>query len=368
MAQRGGKVWVYGATGFTGRLVCASLRRRGVAFGIAGRDRAKLDALASELGGDIDTREAPLFDPELLYAALSDAGVIVSCAGPFSKLGEPVLRAALHAGAHYLDTTGEQAFMRDIYQRYEAAARRAGVCFVNACAFEVALGDWAAALAGEAMGAASEPVDEVTVAYALEGFHRSRGTQLSALEQLAAPGVVWERDRWDPMPPAAEKRTFGFPAPFGARTAISFPSGEVITVPRHVPAHRVQTYLSLPPGPLGAVASRAGGFFGAVARSPLMGIARRRVAGAPEGPTPGQREVNDFAVAATATRGFESAHVCITGTDVYGTTGEIVALGVARLLDGGPRCAGVCAPAEAFDARESLAQLDVRVTSSFELS
>ena len=45
---------------------------------------------------------------EMVNAALSDAQVVISCAGPFAKFGEPVLRAALHAGAHYVDTTGEQ--------------------------------------------------------------------------------------------------------------------------------------------------------------------------------------------------------------------------------------------------------------------
>jgi len=358
-------VWIYGATGFTGRLVAEALRARGVRFGIAGRDRARLDALAGQLGGDIETRAADLYDAEMVNAALRDAKVVISCAGPFAKFGEPVLRAALHAGAHYLDTTGEQGFMRDIYERYESRARRAGLCFVNACAFEVALGDWAASLAGSALDAANDPVDEVAIAYAINDFQPTRGTQLSALSQMSGSGVVWERDRWDPVEPAAEKRSFGFPLPFGPRSAISFPSGEVITVPRHVSTRRVQTYISLPPGPMSMLASRAGRFVGPLVRSPLGDVLRRRVDKAPPEPTMGQRGVNDFAVTATATRGFDSAHVAVSGTDVYGMTAQVVALGVEQLLAGKQRGAGVLAPAEAFDPAESLAALDVTLRTSF---
>ncbi len=361
------RVWIYGATGFTGRLVAEALRARGVSFGIAGRDRARLDALAGQLGGDIETRAAELYDAEMINAALSDAEIVISCAGPFARFGEPVLRAALHAGAHYLDTTGEQGFMRDIYERYESAARRAKLCFVNAFAFEVALGDWAAALAAAALGADNDTLDEVAIAYAINDFHPTRGTQRSALSQMSEPGVVWERDRWNPAEPAAEKRAFGFPLPFGARTAISFPSGEVITVPRHVPTRRVQTYLSLPPGPLSTIASRAGRLIGPLARSPLGDLLRRRVDKAPPEPTMGQRGVNDFAVTATATRGFDSAHVSVSGTDVYGTTAQVVALGVEQLLAGKQRGVGVLAPAEAFDPAECLASLDVTLTASFPL-
>ena len=72
---------------------------------------------------------------------------------------------------------------------------------------------------------------------------------------MSSPGVVWQLSRWDPIAAGADTREFGFPAPFGGRRAVSFPSGEVISVPRHVSARRVQTYLSLD-GALGSIASR----------------------------------------------------------------------------------------------------------------
>src|SRR5258705_12775518 len=63
---------------------------------------------------------------------------------------------------------------------------------------------------------------------------------------LFSPGWVWQGDQWDPVARGAEQRTINFgPELGGERAALSFPSGEVITVPRHVAAKRVQTYLSL---------------------------------------------------------------------------------------------------------------------------
>jgi short subunit dehydrogenase-like uncharacterized protein len=319
-------ILVYGATGFTGRLVCEALAERGVELAVAGRDRARVEALAADVGA-AEARAAELWEFEALVGAFDGAKVVVNCCGPFRDTGEVVMRAALRVGAHYLDTTGEQAFMREMYERYESAVRRAGLCFVNAFAFEVALGDWAASLAG--LGLGEETVDEVAVAYAVNDFHPSRGTALSALGQMREPGVVWERDRWDPAEPAAEKRTFGFP----------------------------------PPGPLSALASRAGRFVGPLARSPLSGLLRRRAADAPT-PTKGQRGINDFAVTATATRNFDTGHVAISGTDVYGCTAAIVAHGAQQLLSGKPT-AGLLAPSQAFDAETSLAALPVTVTASF---
>ena len=90
---------------------------------------------------------------------------------------------------------------------------------------------------------------------------------------------------------------------------------------------------------------------------------QRRVAEAPE-PTKGQRNINDFAVTATATRGFATAHVAVTGTDVYGRTADIVAL-AAQTLTAGQAPTGLLAPAEAFDPAASLADLPVTVRTSF---
>ena len=108
---------VYGATGFTGTLVAHELRRRGLETILAGRSTEKLARLADELGGGVATRAVALDDAAGLHALLSDAAVVIACAGPFLRYGEPVVRAAAETGTHYVDTTGEQPFIALVRDR-----------------------------------------------------------------------------------------------------------------------------------------------------------------------------------------------------------------------------------------------------------
>jgi short subunit dehydrogenase-like uncharacterized protein len=101
------EIVVYGATGYTGRLICHELVRKNVAFAIAGRDHAKLTALAASLKPSPEVIVAALDDAAALQAMAARGKAVLACAGPFAKLGRPVLAAAIAAGRHYLDITGE---------------------------------------------------------------------------------------------------------------------------------------------------------------------------------------------------------------------------------------------------------------------
>src|SRR6266540_488572 len=130
--QQTGPIAVYGATGYTGRLVAGELRRRGAEVVLAGRSRAKLEILAEDLGGQIAIRDASLDDPSALTELLGPCAAVIACAGPFRLHGEPVLAAAVEARTHYLDTTGEQPFMRKVFDDYGPSAGQAGVALVTA--------------------------------------------------------------------------------------------------------------------------------------------------------------------------------------------------------------------------------------------
>src|SRR5919197_6288493 len=126
-----GPIAIYGATGYTGRLVAAELRRRGARAVLAGRNQAKLEIVAEDLGGDVETRPARLDDAPALRRLLEPCAAVIACAGPFRLHGEPVLAAAVEAGTHYLDTTGEQRFMRKVFEDYGPPAERAGVALLT---------------------------------------------------------------------------------------------------------------------------------------------------------------------------------------------------------------------------------------------
>jgi short subunit dehydrogenase-like uncharacterized protein len=117
-----GAIAVYGATGFTGTLVAHELRRRGIDCVLAGRDAAKLARLAERLGG-AETHAVELDDRDGLRHLLGDRAVVIDCAGPFMRWGEPVARAAVETGTHYVDTTGEQSYVELLHRRFGDAAR-----------------------------------------------------------------------------------------------------------------------------------------------------------------------------------------------------------------------------------------------------
>jgi short subunit dehydrogenase-like uncharacterized protein len=353
------RVLIYGATGLTGRLVAEALLARDIAPILAGRDATRLAALQSELGADLETRVARVHDGAELARCFEGIDLVINCAGPFTVLGPPVVRAAIEAGAHYVDTTGEQGFMRDVYERFESRARRAEVLVVNGLAFEIAVGDWAASLAAARLG--GEVADEITVSYAVDNFRPSRGTQLSAIESMANPGYVWNVDRWDTVVPASETRMVHFPAPFGERLAMSFPSGEVVSVPRHARAARVQSYIALgPDSPWARMLTRATQIVGVaipvLMRSPLVNFARSRVGANPRPPGDDERSASRFAIVAEASRRFERTRVAVSGSDIYGLTAEIVARGAQWIARERPP-SGVLAPAQAFDAEASLTEI-----------
>jgi short subunit dehydrogenase-like uncharacterized protein len=358
---------IYGATGTTGALVARALVGRGLEVVLAGRDHSRLVRLADELGG-VQVRRAEVHDEAGLAAALRGARVVVACAGPFLLVGEPVLRAALAAGAHYIDVSGEQAFLREAYEQHDSRARRAGLTAVPGFAWEVAVGDWAAsraaALAREQAAAdeggdPADAIDEVIVAYALSRVRTSRGTRESLLMALSRPASVWIEDRWERAVPLSRTRRLAFPAPFGEREALLWPSGEAVTVPRHVDVRRVETYLTLGEVPPAlAPALRLAGLAGpllALAAGPLGALARARAGAAPP-PDDVERQHIEFAVVAEASLRFRRARVAVSGTDPYALSARIAALGALRLLEGGTP-AGVIAPSQLTDPAASLATL-----------
>jgi hypothetical protein len=144
-------VLVFGATGVTGRLVVDSLLALGVSdVVLGGRDHHKLEALSRQTG--LPFRVANAEHPETLSGLTRGMHVVVSTAGPFLRFGEPLVRAAIEARAHFLDTTGEQAYMRRILEAYDPVATDRRLAIVNAQAFEFALGYCVAASLTEEHG------------------------------------------------------------------------------------------------------------------------------------------------------------------------------------------------------------------------
>jgi short subunit dehydrogenase-like uncharacterized protein len=339
---------LYGATGYTGRLVADELARRGLDHVLSGRDEGKLARLADER--KVPARAAPLDDDAALRDLLDGASAVINCAGPFTLAGDALVRAAIATRTHYVDSTGEQPFIRMVFDRHHRAAERAGVGLVPALGFDYAPGDCLARLTAEGL----EPLDEVVLAYDVEGFGMSRGTLRSALEAMKGGDVIYRDERWQPAPSGISRASFDFPEPLGRRQVSRYPSGEVITVPHHTRTRAVTSLITATTvAPLPLLAPLLPYVMPGLAltlRTPLRGLLAKSVRVLPEGPPEESRRAAKYTVAVLA-RAMDGKmrRGVLRGSDVYGTTAVTLAHGAQLLSAPGYQQAGALAPATAFD-------------------
>ena len=141
MAERTFDVVVYGASGFTGRLVAEYLAGpagEGVRWAMAGRDEAKLASVREEIGAPEATAliVADAGDAASLKALAEQTKVVITTVGPYQGYGEPLLKACVETGTDYVDLCGEPAWMADMIAAYEADAKRSGARIVFSCGFD----------------------------------------------------------------------------------------------------------------------------------------------------------------------------------------------------------------------------------------
>lgn len=336
---------LYGATGFTGRLVAAQLARIGEPFVIAGRSEVKLDGLAGELADAFpavktEVRVASLHDPASLESLVADASAVTSAAGPFARIGMPLVEACHAFGVPYCDTTGEPEFMHDVHTRF-----REGVApIVPAAGFDYVPHDLGAALAVRSLDA----VERIDTVLLVRHMAPTRGTMQSALEAAARPLPVFEDGAWRDETVAVHTRLFSFPPPTGVVRAVSYGGGDAVQIANHVPASAIRTWVVLP-GPLTRLAGPVARIAGPVLAS---GTVQRALGGLlermPEGPRPDARARTSFGVLVEATSPTgKTARTLVAGTDIYTTTAIVNARIVTRLAqDGAALAGGFRAPSE----------------------
>ena len=319
---------ILGVTGFTGRLVLDEARRAGLEVRLVGRRREALEELAA--AGE-DVRVADARRSAEMIAACDGCEVVLSCAGPFLPIGLGPVLGAIAVGAHYLDTSGEQAWVRHLHERVDD-----GPVIVPAFGFDFVPGDLAARLAAAQVDG---PLDEIVVAYSVEGVGTSRGTRRTIGHVLGQAQVAWQDGRLVPSRFGETTRRIRFP--FGERSVVEWSGTEPITVPRHTDVRNVRSYVRAPA--LAANMGRVGRLAG-----PAVRLGARF---GPAAPSEESRRASRFTVVAEARGQGGEGRAVLQGSDVYGLTALLLVRGAQMLLAGEERGRGVLAPAEAFDAR-----------------
>jgi short subunit dehydrogenase-like uncharacterized protein len=351
-----GPIAVYGATGYTGKLIVAELRRRGIdGVVLSGRRPDALRAVAADHGYDASVVRAAAHDDQAaLRAALDGCAAVIAAAGPFSLFGDGIAAAAAATGTHYVDTTGEQPFIRRVLDVHGPVAERQGAALVSGMGFDYLPGDLLCALACEGI----DDVDELVIAYAMRGFGATRGTMRSALLMLAGGDVVYEDRAFREVgvrQPLGERFDFG--PGVGVQRVSRYPSGEVVTVPRHVRVRTIRsriTSATFAPHPRATALVPVLTPLTALAlKTPLRRALHRGIGRLPEGPPVNERRAATFTLVAEArpAGGGTPVRATLRGTDVYGLTAVTTVEGAVRMAAEGYDRAGGLAPAEAYDVR-----------------
>ncbi|WP_050627361.1 saccharopine dehydrogenase family protein [Bradyrhizobium viridifuturi] len=133
---------VYGATGFTGQLVAeylaAHYRDGSLKWAMAGRSKDKLASVRDAIGAPADTPliVADASDAASLKAMLAQTKSVISTVGPYQLYGNELIAACVESGTDYFDLCGEPVWMRQMIDKYEAAAKASGARIVFSCGFD----------------------------------------------------------------------------------------------------------------------------------------------------------------------------------------------------------------------------------------
>ena len=350
---------------------------------LAGRTASRLSEMAGSLGG-LDTVVADVMRPESVKEIVAEGDVLVSTVGPFTLYGNVALDAALGAAAHYLDSTGEPAFIRKVFADAGPVAEDLGITLLTAFGVDWVPGNVAGALAAAKAGPAGKKLD---IAYLIRtqdlpgptrqvpakpprakqrGPVISTGTRASIIAASAVPQHARRGGRLVLEPASRHVRSFrvGGDTKWGSSAGGSEP----IALARQYPdLDEIGVYLSWP-GPVRVTQGFVLGFsigLGALGhfapgRRAIEGVVRAAAKKTGGGPSPESRSWAGTQVLAVCSdaAGSPICGVKLEGeVDGYTLSGRTLAWGAASLREGKQLAAGAIGPVEAFGLDACVAAL-----------
>ncbi len=214
------KKWLlYGATGYTGKLIVEEAIKRGLNPILAGRSEEKLQQLTQ--GNDLQYRVFDLSKRVIIAEQLKDIDVVLHCAGPFSATARQMMAACLFSQTHYLDITGEIDVFHHGYQLHKSAVK-AGIIICPGVGFDVIPTDCLAASLKQALPDANS----LWLGFSSKSG-MSPGTAKTSVEGLVSGGKIRKNGKIIDVPLAYKVRQVDFGG--GTLTATTIPWGDVAT-------------------------------------------------------------------------------------------------------------------------------------------
>jgi short subunit dehydrogenase-like uncharacterized protein len=353
-------VVIYGANGFSGRLVAEFLREYNIPFIAAGRSRARLEEVMNHVPG-IETADYEVVEtggsPEELVKLFSGAKVVCNTVGPFIYNGPRVIEAALNAGCHYLDIGGEQAWLRQVSEKWGERFATRGLLAAPATAFMSAVSDSAARLCLE-QGA----IDTLEILTMFKGNPTFGSTQ-TIFAVIQTDAFYLEQNQYKPWP-RATRYDVTVPGAIQQQLALAwggFP--HPVWFKDHPQVANVKSFGGLLDRQIMEGVAATEKLFEEQIR-PLAAAEREKrlseMASAVTGGTPPRENPREHrTIDVIVGRGSTDAVQCtVLGTCCYRQTGLIQAFVAQQLVRSAPRKVGFASAAEAVGAREILRTLE----------
>ena len=355
MSNHNARILLFGATGYTGEMTARALVARGARPVLAARSAERLERLADELGG-LETRVADVSRPETVRALMQGRDVLVSTVGPFLRWGAPAIEAAIDDGGVYIDSSGEPAFIRRVFEDYGPRAERTGSSLLTAFGYDWVPGNLAGALA---LREAGEGATRLRIGYFGQGeAGSSGGTQASLMGAMLEPSFAFRGGQLKTERIGARVRKFDL-GDSRESLAISVGGSEHLTLPTLGPQleevdvllGRPGAYVRLMPA-LSALI--AGATRLAPARVALRTLLGRWAKGSTGGPDEAARSRTSSTVLATAYAGDGRAlsTVKLAGVNSYTFGFDMLAWAASTAATRGISSAGALGPVAAFGLDE----------------
>ncbi|MCC3313865.1 DUF5938 domain-containing protein [Nocardia africana] len=355
------RVVVYGASGYTGRLICEYLREYTIPFLAAGRDHGRVKAAVEAVPG-IDTVDHEIVEVEHTTAALTEAfrgaEVVLNTVGPFARYGHEVVQACLEIGAHYTDTNGEQNWMIDAQARYSADFASRGLLLTPGLAQMYSIGEIAANICLENPG-----LDTLDIQVFWKGHPTVASTNTILTNAAFAKAYYLEQNEYVEWPP--EEGLYTVSVPGQHELGLALPWGGTShpvwfkNDPRVANARALGGVFNRPlmQGVPVLVAAALQQMEGKSEEEKYRIIDEQSAAIRSEMPPRENPRINTSLDSVYASGPLGRAHCVIHGNCNYKQTALLNAHAAAALLQGPPRRVGFASSCQAFGHRELLGTL-----------
>jgi len=214
------KILIYGANGYTGRLITKEAVKQNIKVDIAGRNDVAITQLSQETG--FKRHILNLNESNKLEDLLKDFDTVIHCAGPFSETAKPMVEACIKSKTNYLDITGEIWVFEDVI-KYSEEAKKAGIALIPGIGFDVVPTD---CLAGYLKNKLPDG-NKLELAFVGSKTGMSRGTAVTMAKNVSKGGFIRENGELKNVPLAYEVKEIEFA--HKKQSCMTIPWGDLMT-------------------------------------------------------------------------------------------------------------------------------------------